>query len=63
VPLLQVGDEVGRIAGLGQRLVVHVPVVLEVARQIVVGVAPGAAALHPDLPPPYRLAQRHQHAS
>jgi len=62
VPFLEVGDEVGRIAGLGQRLVVHVPVVLEVDRQVVVGVTPGIAAFHPDLPPPDRRAQRHQDA-
>lgn len=44
VPALQVGDELLRVAGLGQRLVVDVAVILEIRWEIVFGVAPTAWA-------------------
>ncbi|SIO87419.1 hypothetical protein BQ8420_16415 [Nocardiopsis sp. JB363] len=51
-----------RLHRLLQRRVVHVPVVLEIARQVGVGIAPLPGPLHVDLPPAQGLAQCDEHA-
>ncbi|GAA1323587.1 hypothetical protein GCM10009647_058560 [Streptomyces sanglieri] len=61
-PLLQGLDELLRVLRLADRVVVHIAVVLEVRRQIVLRVPPPVRARHPDLPPAQRVPQRHEHA-
>ncbi|GGJ69496.1 hypothetical protein GCM10010121_095260 [Streptomyces brasiliensis] len=51
-PLLEGLDELLRVLRLADRVVVHVAVVLEVRRQIVLRVPPPVRARHPHLPPP-----------
>ena len=58
----QVVHEVRRVKGLADGGVVHVPVGLEVGRQVVLGVSPPVGASHVDLPAPDRLPQRPQDA-
>jgi hypothetical protein len=59
---LEVGDERLRVAGLADRRIVHVAVVLEVGREILVGVTPAVRAGAVDLPAPERVPQRAQDA-
>ncbi len=60
--LLEIGDERRWVAWLADRRVMHVTVVLKVARQILIGVAPALRAGDVDLASPQRVAQRAQHA-
>lgn len=60
--VLEVLDEGGRVHWLAQRGVVNIAVEVEVAREIVLGVAPAAGADDPDLAAADRVAQRVQHA-
>ncbi|WP_320775943.1 hypothetical protein [Streptomyces sp. CRN 30] len=61
-PLLRGLDELLRVLRPAHRGVVHIAVVLEVRWQIVLRVLPPVRARHPDLPPPQRVPQRHEHA-
>ncbi|MFJ5100803.1 hypothetical protein [Streptomyces sp. NPDC088554] len=61
-PFLQGLDELLRVLRLADRVVVHIAVVLEVRWQVVLRVLPPVRARHPDLPPPQRVPQGHEHA-
>lgn len=60
--LLEVGDERRRFAWLADRRVVDVAVLLKVAGQVLVGVAPALRAGDMDLATSQSIAQRSQHA-
>jgi hypothetical protein len=62
VPGAQVGGELLGVQGFLDGRVVHVPVVVEVAGQVLVRVAPPARALHPHLAAAQGLPQGDEHA-
>ncbi|MBV8992726.1 MAG: hypothetical protein JO287_03265 [Pseudonocardiales bacterium] len=62
VPAAQIGDESRGVQRFADRGIVHVAVVAEIARQILVRVTPPPGSLHPHLAAAQGLSQGDQHA-